>query len=162
MRRITQALATKPSGAMRGPWGPRHSEYYGSYSEPRLATIIRSTIPRGSPMPDKRSSQTTFEPDGTPRGLHLTVDQMRAISGPRRRGWRPYAPIGTQRLRPRLATALCSAGQPTTGGVLRDAGASAGRFGARCRQLRSPSAIRPSFRLARRRRPDAAPTGEAA
>lgn len=114
-------------------------------------------------MPDKRSNQPTFEPDGTPHELHLTVDQMRTI----RSEQATLAAVCADRYTEARATA-------SYGAMLRWA-AEYRRCAARCRRLGkrirgevpgSPAAAAerdPTIvSLARRRRPDAAPTGEAA
>jgi hypothetical protein len=114
-------------------------------------------------MPGKRSSQPTFEPNGTPRDLHMTVDQMRTI----RSEQAALAAVCADRYTEARAA-------DSFGAMLRWA-AEYRRCAERCRRLGkrirgevsgSPAAAAerdPTIvPLARRCRPDAAPTGEAA
>jgi hypothetical protein len=114
-------------------------------------------------MPDKRSSQTTFEPDGTPRGLHPTVDQMRAMRAEEAR----LAAVCADRYTQARAAASYGTMLHWAAGYRRCA-ASCRRLGKRIRGEVSGSPAAVAERdptivpLARRRSPDAAPTGEAA
>jgi hypothetical protein len=114
-------------------------------------------------MPDKRSSKPMFEPEGTRRYLHLTVEQARAMRAEQAR----LAAFCADRCMQARAAARYHA-------MLRWAGEYR-RCAARCRRLgerirgdvsASPAAVAERdptvVPLSRRRIPDVAPTGEAA
>jgi hypothetical protein len=114
-------------------------------------------------MPDKRSSRPMVEREGTPRYRHLAIDRARAMRAEQAR----LAAVYADRCMHARATANYHA-------MLRWAGEYR-RCAARCRRLGerirgevsgSPAAVAKRdptvVPLARRRVPDAAPTGEAA